>query len=39
MNEIARNNNKDQLTNRSFNNKSGSKIRNKSNKNNKGKSK
>ena len=39
MNEIARNNKKDQLTNRSFNNKSGSKMRNNSNKNNKGKSK
>ena len=40
MNEIARNNPKDGLSNRSFNNKNGSKMKNKSsNKNNKRKSK
>jgi hypothetical protein len=35
MNEIARNNPKDDLTKRSFNNQSGSKIKNKSGKKNK----
>ena len=40
MNEIAINNPKDGLSNRSFNNKNGSKMKNKSsNKNNKRKSK
>ena len=39
MNEIARNNPKDALTKRSFNNKNGSKIKNKSNNKNKRKSK
>jgi hypothetical protein len=40
MNEITRNNQKDGLTNRSFNNKNGSKMKNKaSNKTNKRKSK
>lgn len=39
MNEIARNNSKDDLTKRSFNNQTGSKMKNKQNKKNKRKSK
>ena len=39
MNEITRNNPKDGLTNRSFNNKNGSKMKNKASNKNKRKSK
>ena len=39
MNEIARNNPKDKLTNQSFNNKKGSKIKNNQSNNKKQKSK